>query len=165
MKNLPLWLPFSIAFLFACLSTACFPSFHLVPFAPFFALLCNKKNKFACLWIACGCGLIMDLLCSDTRFGFYAFNYSLTLFLIYPQRHHFFEDKPLSLALLTAIISALSTFFQLVLFCLFSSNFPLLWKQFITDCAIMPLLDALYAYTCFYLPLQTYFLLRKDVHR
>lgn len=154
MRDLSLWIPFCIALFFACLGTACSPALHLAPFAPFFALLCNKKSRFNCLWIAFGCGLIMDLLCSETRFGFYAFNYSLTLLLIYPQRHHFFEDKPLSLALLTLLISSLSTFTEQLFLRLFSSDFPLFGKQLLTDCLILPFLDALYAYTCFYLPLR-----------
>ena len=141
--------------------TVFFPNIRLLAFAPYFALAYNRKPFVSSLWIATLCGMIVDLVCSQMKFGLYALNYCLTTLFIYKQKKHFFEDKPLALSLFTALISGVSTLLQLILTYAFDRGLPFTWKLALTDLIGMPFIDALYAFAWFFCPMQAYSFVQK----
>lgn len=145
----------------AMFGTVFFPNIRLFAFAPFLALVYNRRTFVSSLWIATLSGIVIDLLCSQLRFGLYALNYSLTTVLIYRQKKHFFEDKPLALSLFTALVSCTSTLLQLFLTYAFDKGLPFTWKLALTDLIGMPAIDALYAYLWFSCPMQLYEYVQK----
>ncbi len=161
MKQCPLYFPFLLGLLSALFGTAFFPYFHLIAFAPFLAIAYNRTSIISCLWLAVLCGVIIDLLSSQLRFGLHTLNYSLVTVLLYKQRHHFFEDKSLSLSIFTALISSLSTLLQLLLLYAFDKTLPFTWKLVITDLIGMPLVDALYAYIWFTCSIKAFLYVKK----
>ena len=128
------------------------PNIRLTFFSPFLIMACYKKNLQNCLWIAFICGLILDLLSSNSRLGIHAFNYCLTLIVLYPQKRNFFADSLSTLPIMTFLFSAFSTFFMAtVLYSLEMINM-LSWQWFATDLLVMPVGDAIYAFCCFIAP-------------
>ncbi len=161
MRQIPLLFPFSLACFFAIFGTALIPEIRLLAFSPFLALLYNRLNFQRSLWMASLCGLIVDLFSSEFRLGVHALNYCLTTFFLYKQKRHFFEDKPLALSLFTLLISVVSTILQLLLISIFDRALPLSGKLLITDLALMPLLDAAYAFCWFSCPMMLYLHIKK----
>ncbi len=162
MRDVPLWFPLSIAILMVLFGTALIPNLRLLAFAPFFALLAQRKSHFFSLWTAALCGFLVDLLSSEHRLGLYALTYCLTVAVVYAQKHHFFEDKPVALSLFTALISTLATLIQWGLMVFFSKSLPMTWTGFFTDFILMPWVDALYAYLLLYHPMQAYLYFKKN---
>ncbi len=161
MRQVPLLFPFSIACFFALFGTALFPPIKLLAFSPFLALLYNKANIQRSLWIASLCGLVIDVLSSEFRLGIHALNYCLTTFLLYKQKKHFFEDKPLALCLFTLLISVVSSIVLLLLISIFDKALPLSKGLLITDLALMPILDTVYAFVFFCCPMMLYLHIKK----
>lgn len=126
------------------------PQLHLLAFSPFLAFVCHHKPYFSSLCIAAGCGLLVDLFSSESRLGIYALSLCATTALLYPQKHHFFQDKPMALALFTALISATTTLVLMGVIAMFSRQVAISWLWLLVDLIIMPLADALYAYFIFY---------------
>ncbi|MGE5196438.1 MAG: rod shape-determining protein MreD [Anaerolineae bacterium] len=159
-KQTPLWLPFLLA-LFATLFGHIFFQMHLMTFVPFLALTIIRKSLLFSLWIAFLSGLVLDLLGSELRLGFFALNYSLTTLLTYRQKKHFFEDKAFSLVLFSLILSCTSTAIQAILFNIFGAKVLdakvlFSWKFILTELVLMSFLDALYALLWFTLPMRCY---------
>jgi hypothetical protein len=163
----PLWLVLLLAFSFLWVGTALFPRIHVWAFAPFLATLFHRVSFLSSLWISALCGLGVDLICSEYPFGFFAITHSICSFLLYGQKKHFFEDKPLAFSLFSALISA---FLSLILiFCSFFSlkKAPLTLPSFFLDLILMSPVDALYAFIWFTIPstvygyVRRYFILRK----
>jgi rod shape-determining protein MreD len=161
MRQVPLLFPFSFAFFFAICGTVFLPQIHLIAFSTFLALLYNKANFVKSLWIASLCGLAIDLLSSEFRFGIHALNYCLTTLLLYRQKRHFVEDRSLALSLFTVIISVASTLLQFFLISIFDRALPLSGKLIITDFMIMPLADAVYAFLWFTCPMKLFVHIKK----
>jgi rod shape-determining protein MreD len=161
MRKVSLLFPFSLACFFALFGTALTQEIKLLAFSPFLALLYNRFPLLTSLWIASLCGLIVDLLSSEFRLGLHALNYCLTTLLLYRQKRHFVEDKPLALSLFTFLISIASTVVQLLLVSIFDRALPLSGKMLLTDLAIMPLCDALYAFLWFSCPIMLYLHIKK----
>lgn len=139
-------LPCLITLCVAIFSPAILPGYRLCAFAPLLALLSHRTSHLAMLWIATGCGCLLDLLSSEYRLGLHALTYGLTALCLYPQKHHFFEDKPLAIALFAGLISLLCTLIGRILMPLFGASLSLSWTSLATDCLLMPGLDTLYAY-------------------
>lgn len=143
-----------LLFIFSLLTMLTMPVFlpqlHLLAFSPFLALLCHHKPYFPSLCIAAGCGLIVDLLSSEARLGIYALSLCGATALLYPQKHHFFQDKPMALALFTALMSAITTLILMSVIAMFSRHVTISWQWFLVDVIVMPFIDALYAYFIFY---------------
>ncbi len=156
MKNVPLWFPFFLALFFAAFGTVFFPQFRLIAFAPFLAILYSRTSFLSSLWLAALSGLCIDLFCSQSRFGLYALNYTMTTFILYKHKRHFFEDKPIALSCFTALISCLSTLVQLCLSSVFDQEIPFTWKLAASDLLVMPCIDALFAYVCFFSSMKLY---------
>jgi rod shape-determining protein MreD len=161
MRQIPLLFPFALASFFALFGTAFLPHVKILAFAPFLALLYNKRTFQSSLWLASLCGLAVDLLSSEFRLGLYALNYCLATLLLYRQKRHFFEDKPLALCLFTLLISVVSTVLQLLLISIFDKALPLSGKMLVTDLLIMPLLDTAYAFLWFSCPMMLYLHIQK----
>jgi len=161
LRRVPLIFPFSFALFFAICGTVFLPQVHLLAFSPFLALLYNKTSFIKSLWIASLCGLTIDLLSSEFRFGIHALNYCLTTLLLYKQKRHFVEDRSLALSLFTAIVSIASTLLQFFLISIFDRALPLSGKLIITDLVIMPLADAAYAFLWFICPMKLFIHIKK----
>lgn len=161
MRKLPLSLPFFLALFYAVLGTALFPSLHLHPFAPFLAVLAYRLPLNKVLWCATGCGLIIDLLSSHLYFGLYALNYCITLFALYNQKRHFFEDKPFSVPLLTLLISIMSCVIELFFEIMGGHEIPFSLPFLLIEFLVMPLADGIYAYLWFVLPCMGFLYVRK----
>lgn len=165
MRQVPLIFPFSLALFFAIFGTVFLPDIRLFAFSPFLALLYNKTSLVRALWIATLCGLIIDLFCSEFHLGVYALNFCLTTLILYKQKKHFFEDKPLALSLFTALISIVSTVILLLLIFVFDHGLPFSKRLIVTDLVIMPIADALYAFLWFFCPMRLYLHIKKTGFR
>ncbi len=154
-KKEVIW-PFFLISLFFSL-TAYLP---LITFAPFLALSYYRFTLLGALWVAAGCGLIIDLL-SSTPLGMYTLNYVFVSFLLYRYRIHFVE-KPLGLASLTLIFSICSLLITRVFFFIYGISLPFTFKGLVTDFLILPIGDGLYSFFCFSLPLILYRFLRRQ---
>lgn len=161
MHQVPLYFPFSLAFFYALFGSVFLPHVHLIAFSPFLALLYNKSRFVSALWIASLCGLIIDLLSSEFRLGIHALNYCLTTLLLYKQKKHFFEDKPLALCLFTLLISITSTLLQVILVSIFDRALPFSSKFLLTDFILMPVADSTYAFVWFSCPMIVFSSIKK----
>jgi len=156
-----LLIPFAIACFFALFNSALLPQIKLLVFSPFLAILYTRCSFQICLIVACLCGFTIDLFSTDLRLGIHALNYSLLTGALYQQRRHFFEDKPLAICLFTALISTVSTLIQWILIALSGKPFTLSKELLATDLIIMPVIDMVYAFTCFCCPLILYSHIKK----
>ncbi len=138
--------------LVAQLHTAFSPYLHLCAFAPFLALVYLRNSWIFSLWCAFLCGFIMDMLSSETFFGFHAWSYVLAMGSVYRTKKHLYSQSVLALFLATAFFSSLATFFQAWI--TFKSLFGI--HFFLTDLVIMPLMDGVYSFVCFACPAKAY---------
>lgn len=161
MRQVPLWFPLSLACFFALFGTVLLPDVRLLAFSPFLAFMYNRLSFKASLWVASLCGLAIDVLSSEYRIGIHALNYCLTTLLLHKQKRHFFEDKSLSLSLFALLVSVVSTALQLLLIAIFERPLPLSTKLLLTDFALLPIIDAVYAFFCFSCPLMLYLHIKK----
>lgn len=137
-----------------------FPSFGLLAFAPWLAILQLRSSLPKALWLSAFAGALLDLLCEDPM-GIHALNYTLVTFILYPQRRHLSWENPFHVSLLTGFISALSTLFGLVLLFLFDRRAPFDGKWIWIDLIGMPIADAIYALIWFSAPLVLF----EKLHR
>lgn len=128
------------------------PNLRLLFFAPFLVIAYYNKGLRSCLWLALLCGLIVDLLSSQTRLGTYAFNYCLTTWILYNQKRHFFEDSPTTFPIMTFIFAFISTLMQVALLYIFGQPIELSWDWIKNDLIRLPLYDAFYAGIAYSLP-------------
>lgn len=135
-----------IVFLIALFGVLFFPHFHLLYFAPYLILAFYRYSRFAVLWRAIGCGIILDLFSSSPHFGMMSLNFCLVSWLLYGQNRNFFEDKPSTLPLMTVFFSSLSTLLSIILLFFFAQPLAVTFKWAFTDLICMPLLDGLYAF-------------------
>lgn len=156
MKKPPLYISFLLAFLMTFISTALFPGIRLMTFAPFFALSYYRLSFPKALWLAFGCGLLLDLLSSELRFGIYALASTVVSAIFYTQKRHFFEDKDLAFSAFSALISVGFTAFLF-----FLSDLKLHVGTLLTNLLLMPALDGLYAFLWFTCPLKLYTYIQK----
>jgi len=148
------------AFILALFGILFFPHTHLLYFAPYLILAFYKHSRFAVLWRAIACGVIIDLFSSTPHFGLTALNYCIVSWILYGQNRNFFEDKPSTLPLMTFFFAILSTLTSVILFFFFTQPIALSFKWVFTDLICMPLFDGFYA-LLFSLPFQITHKLRK----
>jgi len=158
---IPLFFPFAAALFMALFRTAFLPHVHLMAFAPFLAIVYQRKRFNQAIWIAFGSGIIMDLITSQSRLGLFTINFLLTTFCLYRQKRHFFEDHLFTLSLFTFFISALSTFIQFILLSMFDHPPKCSIRFICTEFMLMPLFDALYAWIWFIGPMKLYQYIKK----
>ena len=161
MKQTSLLIPFAIACFFALFNSALLPAVKLLVFSPFLAILYNRASFQFCLWVACLCGLIIDCVSTDLRLGIHALNYCLVTVVLYNQKRHFFEEKPLAICLFTGLISWVSTLILWLLIPLCGGSFILSKGVIATDLLLMPIVDTAYAFLCFCSPLILYSHIKK----
>jgi len=135
------------------LSPLFFPFLKLNFFAPFLVMLLYKKTKIETLWYALLVGFILDLLSANTPFGFWSFNYLVTLFTLSYLKQIFFEDKFMTLPLLTLFFSIISTLLFAVSTHLFFHKIHFAFSWILTDFFFYPLFDSVYALITFSVPL------------
>ena len=126
--------------------------FRLTTFAPFLVLCLYATPFDACLWIALGSGLVLDLTSSAYPFGFHAAAYCLTVCFLYDKQRFFFVDEPTTVPVMTFFLSAMATGVQALLLSFLGRGIPLSWEWVFFDLACLPLLDGLYGFICFTLP-------------
>jgi hypothetical protein len=149
-------LPFSLSLFIALFQTAFLPQLRIMAFAPFRALVYQKKRFVPSLWLAVLSGCVIDLLTSELHFGLYALNYVCTTVLLYRRKRNFFADRSFSLALFTALISAVSSLLHIFLLIIFSTGLRMSAKFLFTDLLFMPFLDAFSAFLWFTCPMKFY---------
>lgn len=76
MASIPFLYVFLITMLSTLFSTAVYPQIHLIPFTSFFALVYLRTSLVCSLWIALGCGLLLDLI----RYVFICMSMSMYLY-------------------------------------------------------------------------------------
>lgn len=161
MRHVPLYFSFGLAFFAAVFGSIFFPFLHLSFFAPFLALAYHARPATRALWISLGCGVILDLLSSEFRFGLYSLAFVLTTLVLYPQKRHFFEDKPLAFSLFASLIAAFSTGTTLILAYLFDRSVPFSAMSAFIDLGLMSLIDGVYAFLWFTCPMRLYTYIKK----
>ena len=128
------------------------PQIPLIPFAPFLALSslrCPLDKAIGCSVVA---GIGVDLLSSDPL-GVHALTYSLATALCYRLRNLFSAEAPSQYAMFTGLISAALTLVHILLLFLFDRRVPFCGLWWITDWAVLPIVDAVYALIWFAGPL------------
>lgn len=161
MRTIPLYLPLILALIAAIFCSALFPNLHLCFFAPFLALCYYIAPLSKALWISLGCGIILDLLSSEFRFGLMSLTAVLTTLVLYKQKKHFFEDQPLALSLFSSAVSAAFMTIQITLVALLDQSPPLSWPTLLIDTLLMSCVDGLYAFLWFTCPLKLYKYIKK----
>ena len=136
-----------------------FPFIKLSFFAPLVVLLLYKLPRVKLFSSTLIIGFILDLLSSHTPFGFWIINYWTTLWLLLFLKPLFFEDKFLTLPILTCFFSQISTLLYVLSMNLFFLKMPVHFYWVVTDLLLYPFFDALYALLIFNLPL--YYLNKK----
>lgn len=158
-----LFLGFVLALSALFLNSLLFPAIRLIAFAPFLALVFQKKTFLASLWIALGCGLLMDLCTTDVRFGLFSLGYLLTALLSYKQRHLFYEERVLTLSFYATLISAIFSILQFSLMTLFNRSLTFTPLVALNNFLLMPIVDGIYAFFWFTCPLFIYTLMEKKL--
>lgn len=153
MKRPPLLFFFALALLALLFGANAFPSIRLLTFAPFFAIVFQRKNFLTSLWIACLCGLLIDLFTIDIRFGVFALCSAVTAGLTFKLKDHFYEENLFSVPLYTAVISAV---FSAVQFLLIRHLVTFNLQLIVSSLIVMPLVDALYGFVWFSCPRMLY---------
>jgi len=148
--------PFALALFAIFTETVLSPTWRLSPFIPFLAILYMRCGFVKALWLAALCGLILDLLNSELRFGLCAVTYTLVTLIAYRQKRHFFDDKPLALSLYTALISCIATLVHFLFLYFAEKPFSKGGKWILSDFFVMPLCDAALAFVWFTLPIMLY---------
>lgn len=118
---------------------------NLFFFAPFLILALYHAKRTTCCWLALFCGFIMDLFSGETRIGIYALNYTLVIFLIYPLRQFFFEDKILTFCLISCFFTAAVVLLAPFLFFFFEQTKPpLIIRSYISELIFLCFINTLY---------------------
>jgi rod shape-determining protein MreD len=115
-------------------------------------MLYYRKTLFESLWISFGCGLLLDILASKSPFGFYALTYTLTAYLLFHQRRHFFADHITTLPLMTFFFAAFLCLVQSVFLYVFEKEIVFSWQWITKDLIIDPAINSGMAFLCFVLP-------------
>lgn len=161
MRHVPLTLSFGLSFFAAVFGSIFFPFLRLSFFAPFLALTYHASPVTRALWISLGCGVILDLLSSEFRFGLYSLAFVLVTLILYRQKRHFFEEKPLAFSLFSSLIAAFLTSSLLILTYLFDRTVPFSLMSAFIDLVLMSLMDGLYAFLWFTCPMRLYSYMKK----
>lgn len=159
--RLPLYIPFIQAFAALLLCTAWAPSLHLSFFAPFLVQVYYAKPFEKAIKWAVLCGVILDLVASQYRFGIMTLAAVATTFLLYAQKKHFFEDKSLAFVLFSAATSAVFFTLQCTLALLLDKGVPMTAGRFCFDLVFMSLVDGAFAFLWFTCPIKWYKYIKK----
>ena len=153
MNRISLWIPFFLALSFLLIGTALFPEIRIWAFSPFLAIAYHRLSFPKSLWLSFFCGLLLDCLSSQFRFGLFSLNFVFVSCFLYFQKKHFFEDKLLSLSLYSILISFLLSFF-LILFACLSHEISLNPSLIFSELIVMPFSEGIYAFFWFTCPIS-----------
>ena len=145
-------LAFIVALLLTLLVPAVAPAWRLSFLVPFLIISFYQKTYITCLWYAFSCGLILDLVLSQERFGLYGLNFTIAAALLHPQKRHFFADSLSTLPIMTTLFSMISTLIQVILMNGLERDLSLGWKWVATDLFFMPIFDGVYSFALFVAP-------------
>ncbi|MCH9633660.1 MAG: hypothetical protein S4CHLAM7_03910 [Chlamydiae bacterium] len=147
-----------VFFLFALLPTLFLPLFIIpIPFTtipPYLIISLYKRSLSFAFSQAFFMGFVLDLLSSETPFGFWTLNFILTLYSIRMVKHLFYIEKLMSIPILTFFFSSTSTLLYVLMTHIFCSKTHLTIKWFLSDLVALPICDALFALIVFSLPLS-----------
>lgn len=130
-----------------------FPKLKITYIAPLLALTALSAPVPKVYRSSLLAGALLDLLSSDTHFGFYSLSSLFATWVVHSQRHSFFADKLWGLALYTALFSIAKTVFEIISLAIFASLPPFDWKGICSECMIMSIVDGFYALIFFTGPL------------
>lgn len=154
--------PFLLTLFLVLAAPLLLPNFRIAFFIPFLIIVIYQKSLISTLWISCFCGLVLDLISSETHFGLYACSYTLTTGMLYKQRDHFFADSISTLSLMTFFFSVLSTLILCVMMSLFRQESILSIQWVLVDLLFLPLMDSFYAFAIFVFP---FYLFGKPIRK
>ena len=122
-----------------------FPKVKLTYIAPLLTLTAltaatPKVYRYALLG-----GALLDLLSSDSHFGFFILSCLFATWVVHSQRHNFFADKLWGLTIYTVLFSIAKIVFEIVILAIFASLPPFDWKGICSECIIMSVVDGFYA--------------------
>jgi len=160
MRKVPLHFFFLLALFALLFGTVFFPSIRLAPLPPLLAIGYYRLTYPKALWLSFACGLLLDLL-SSSHFGLTALSFTAASAVLYFQKRHFFEDKPVAFSLFASVISACITLTHLFALYLFDKAIPLTGKSFLTEIIAMPALDGVFAFLWFTCPMRLYTYIQK----
>ena len=143
--NFDILLFFSISIFFIF-----FTNLKLVIFAPLLTYLFYKKTFISTLWISVFFGIIADIF-SSSFFSLFTICYFLTTLTSYKIRRYI-KESFLNSSLFVSIYSLIFSIYCPILFFIFDKKIDLSISWIGTDLIIMPILDGVYGFLCFYLP-------------
>lgn len=129
--------------LFSMIFFSSFTNFKFIYFAPILIFLFYRLSFISTLWIATFFGVIQDLL-SSSFFGINTLTYLFTSVVLYKEKR-FFNEKPINLAIYTAVFSLIFSIFNPLLFFIFDKKINLTIKWIAADLIMYPVLDGIYA--------------------
>ena len=143
---------FSLLFisLFSMIFFSSFIDIKFIYFAPFIIFLFYRFSLITILWIATLLGFFQDLF-SSSFFGISAILYLLCCIILFREKR--FTDKPINLSLFTILFSLIYSIFNPILFFIFDKKINLSIKWLAADLIIFPLLDGIYAFVFFAMPI------------
>ncbi len=151
-----IWIYFAETLFFLFFFTAVFPKLTLCFFAPFLVYVISKNSLKKSLWIACVCGIFLDLFCSEVRFGLMALNFTLTTLILHRHKWHFFVEKKVGIFSFTAIFSAISVALYWLFLRMMGNTLPFTARGLLSNFVIMSIIDGIYAIIWFNIPLIIY---------
>lgn len=143
----------------ALFSSALFPSFKPVFYAPFLVISFLNCSFISSLWLACLGGIVVDIL-SSTHMGLNALIYTSLATCFYRQKRYF-KDTPVNITLFTVLLSFLYTLLSVILLFVLEKGVKLSFLSFITDFIVLPIFDGLYGLVFFAIPIKAYEVLSK----
>lgn len=99
-----------------------------------------------------GCGLIMDLLYAQDRFGPYTISFVGAAMLVYPQKRNFFADNLMTLPIMTFLYSLGIATLQFLYVKGFERSVHISMSWAVIDLILLPILDGLVAFLLFVAP-------------
>ncbi|MFY7842463.1 MAG: hypothetical protein ACOVOR_00365 [Rhabdochlamydiaceae bacterium] len=155
-KNIFIPLYFCFSILIICFKSALFPSLKIQPFSPFLALTYINFSLLSSLWISGLCGLITDLLNTETFFGLYTFINMLGCLVLHQKKKFFFSDSLMSIPIFCVLISIVNCFLQILWGILFAEGISLSIHLIVHDIFSLSIVDGCYAFICFTIPTFSY---------
>lgn len=128
-----------------------FANIKFTYFAPFIIFLFFRFSFISILWLSTILGLIQDLF-SASFFGINAICYLICSMLLFREKR-FFNEKPINLSIFTAIFSLVFSITTPLLFFILDKKMKLTLKWIATDLAAFPILDGIYAFIFFAVPI------------
>lgn len=149
-KSLPL--AFALALFFTLVIPILVPGLTFYFFAPVVVIAMYQKSRLGACWVAFGCGVILDILYAQDRFGPFIASFMVATIVIYSQKRHFFADTLITLPVMTYLFSLAVTAFQLLLIAGMERSVNISFKWIVTDLIFMPMLDGIFAFLIFIAP-------------